>query len=318
MQSNFPPQLPPDRNIPPNMMNPQFKNYNMQQMMMKPQPQQRPPPPSHPAYHQGNAHQPPPQYLPQQIPPPQMNPTMNPHMNHMMMPNMMSQPQGLHPPNQGIPQQMPMNTSGYSLQMRRPPSLENPSVKMEPYENLMAISQNFKKKTPPINPTPMNTNIATNMMHNTIQNNAPPLTPMSPARNGNISPTSNSQNQMLSSNTKEHAKSKPSELNALGLKINNHHISGYDIVTKIFFGKKQIVWEMVESGATPNEKKDMQIKIENKEKEEEKNNEKNNEDVNSSKKKFDVKFSDIESIEVNVEKNTMTIGFSFIKMIVIF
>lgn len=306
MQSNYPPQLPPDRNIPPNMINPQFKNYNMQQMMMKSQPQQRPP--SHPAFHQGN--QPPPQYLPQQMPPSQMNPSMNPHMNHMMMPNMMNQPQGLHPASQGIPQQMPMNPSGYPLQMRRPTSIENPQIKMEqPYENLMGMTQSLKKKTPPIGATPMNPNIATNMMHNPIQNNAPQITPMSPAGNGNASPTSNSQNQMLSSNTKEHAKSKPSELNALGLKINNHNISGYDIVTKIFFGKKQIVWELVESG-TANEKKDTQIKIENKEKEDEEKNNEKHEDANSSKKKFDIKFSDIESIEVNVEKNTMTIGFS--------
>lgn len=325
MQSNYPPQMPPDRNMPPNMMNPQFKNYPMQQMMIKPPNHQRPPPQG--VYHQGGGgHQPPPQYMSQpQMPPSQMNHQMNPNMNHMMMPNMNMMPNQPHPQGQGLPPQMPphmnsMNNPGYPphMQMRRQPPMENPQIKMEhmPHENQMIAAQNMRKKpSPPVNLAPINHSMGPPIMPNQLPGNIVAMNPMSPV--GNSSPTSNSQNQLLNSNTKDHAKSKPSELNTLGLKLNNYNISGYDIVTKIFFGKKQIVWELVETGSV-NEKKEPHHKSSdnsNREKEEDQENQKNNEELNTNKKKFDIKFSDIEAIEINVEKNTMTIGKKLFKIV---
>lgn len=50
------------------------------------------------------------------------------------------------------------------------------------------------------------------------------------------------------SNTKDAntSKSKPSELLTSGLKIGNQKIMNHEILTKIFFGKKQFVWELTE------------------------------------------------------------------------
>ena len=293
--NSYPIQLPPDRSIPPNMMNPQFKNYHMQQMMMKPQ-GQRPPPQ---VYHPGANPQPHPQYIPPQMPPSQMNPNMNP-----MIPNMMAQGQTL-PPQ--------MNNPNYQQHMniRRAPTMENPHIKMEAmgHDQAQMIALPVRKKIPQMNPPiPMNN-------PNIVQYAMPGPTPiMNPINSpGNASPNSNSQNQLLNSNTKDptSSKSKPSELTTLGLKINNHNITGHDILTKIFFGKKQIVWELVESGQS-NEKKEPVMETPRKEKEDEGENEAGNiEETNASesfKKKFDVKFNDIESIEINVEKSTMIIG----------
>lgn len=53
------------------------------------------------------------------------------------------------------------------------------------------------------------------------------------------------------SNTKDanSSKSKPSELLTSGLKIGNQKIMNHEILTKIFFGKKQFVWELTELNA---------------------------------------------------------------------
>ena len=167
----------------------------------------------------------------------------------------------------------------------------------------------IRKKIPQMNtPIPMNN---PNIVQYALPGPPPNLNPTNSP--GNASPNSNSQNQLLNSNAKDptSSKSKPSELNTLGLKINNHNITGHDIITKIFFGKKQIVWELVESGQG-NEKKEPVMETPRKEKEDEGENEAGTiEEANVSesfKKKFDIKFNDIESIEINVEKSTMIIG----------
>ena len=169
------------------------------------------------------------------------------------------------------------------------------------------VSLSMRKKPPQLNAGPLNNQ---NIGQYPIQSLPPNLNPINSP--GNVSPNSNSQNQLINSNAKDptSSKSKPSELNTLGLKINNHNMTGHDIVTKIFFGKKQIVWELTESGQG-NEKKEQVMETPNKDKDDEGGAEQGtNEEapVENFKKKFDIKFSDIESIEVNVEKSTMTIG----------
>lgn len=184
---------------------------------------------------------------------------------------------------------------------------------MTPHESQM-VSLSIRKKNPQFNPNPgpLLPNGQNLNQYPNIQ--GPPQNVINQVNSpGNNSP-SNSQNQIIGSNTKDqgNSKSKPSELNTVGLKINNHTITGYDIVTKIFFGKKQIVWELLESGHGNEKKEQQNLETPSKEKEEEGGNEHgtNEEGTNPEnfKKKFDIRFNDIEAVEINVEKSTMTIG----------
>ena len=293
---------PPERHsMPPNMMgNPQFKNYppmhTMNPMMMKGQrpPQGYPPgmaPPQHP------------QYMHPQMPP---NPNqINPNMNPMVPPNMIP-PQG-----QQIPNQVNMNNPNYQqhLNLRRASTLENPHIKMETMNEQQSqmIALNMRKKSQQMNTLPPPLNTAQSL--NQFANGQPPIGSNGNQNNspGNESP-SNSQNQLIGSNNKDqgNSKSKPSELNTQGLMINNHKITGYDIVTKIFFGKKQIVWELNEAGHV--EKKEQSLETPSKEKDDEGGEQAGEEGNENMKKKFDIRFNDIEAMEINVEKGTMTIG----------
>ena len=89
-------------------------------------------------------------------------------------------------------------------------------------------------------------------------------------------------------NLETNATGKPSEIPTLSLRIGKNSFPGCKISTKIHFGKKQFVWEVAET-ASPTKPAD-------------------GEDTKASKKKFEVKFSDIEKIDVNTETQTITIG----------
>lgn len=110
----------------------------------------------------------------------------------------------------------------------------------------------------------------------------------------------------LGSNNKEgSSKSKPSELNTLGLKIGNYKVENHEILTKIFFGKKQFVWELTEINNQNTNNDENLIKKENLEG----NNPENNEQIHhNGKKKLEIKFSDIENVNLNLEKSTMEIS----------
>lgn len=59
------------------------------------------------------------------------------------------------------------------------------------------------------------------------------------------------------------------------------------ILTKIIFGKKQFIWEVTELGSPSK-------------------NDDDNKGLN--KRRFELKFSDVEKIDISTENNTMTIG----------
>ena len=72
------------------------------------------------------------------------------------------------------------------------------------------------------------------------------------------------------------------------LKIGNQRFNNYKISTKIHFGKRQFVWELSDQNSPM------------------KND--NEESKSACKKKFEIRFSDIERIDINTELNTLTIG----------
>lgn len=82
---------------------------------------------------------------------------------------------------------------------------------------------------------------------------------------------------------------KPSEITTASLKIgSNRFQKDCKILTKIIFGKKQFIWEVTELSSPS------------------KGGDDDNKGLN--KRRFELKFSDIEKIEISTDTNTMTIG----------
>lgn len=88
---------------------------------------------------------------------------------------------------------------------------------------------------------------------------------------------------------------KPSEIQTASLRIGTQRFTNQKIFTKIHFGKKQFVWELSETQSPMKGDAD--------------------DPKMSSKKKFEVRFADIEKIDVNTETHTITIGTYFLTQI---
>lgn len=77
----------------------------------------------------------------------------------------------------------------------------------------------------------------------------------------------------------KHNKAKPSELNTQSLSINNFKIENQKITTKIHYGKKQFVFELASLS----------------------------DNADKLKKKIEIRFKDIEKIEIQTDNSTLTL-----------
>jgi hypothetical protein len=73
----------------------------------------------------------------------------------------------------------------------------------------------------------------------------------------------------------------------LSLRVGNTKFRNCKITTKVLFGKKLFVWEILEGAQRPQTEEEKAANV---------------------KKKYEIKFSDIDKLDVNTETNVMIFG----------